>query len=117
MSIKEYRTATEARGGLLVVKNTPNVAFGDRVQIEDHAGNFRNGQVIRAADNEVLILVFEGTDDIDLESTWIRFLDEPVEIALSPEILGREFNGLGVPRDEHAAGIIEFAPSGEWCSN
>lgn len=99
MSIKEYRTAIEARGGLLVVRDTPGVAFGDRVRIENHAGQIRNGQVIRAADEEVLILVFEGTDDLDLENTWVRFLDEPVEIALSPEILGRELNGLGEPRD------------------
>ena len=99
MSIKEYRTVTEARGGLLVVKDAPGVAFGDRVRIEDYAGGVRNGQVIRAADGECLVLVFEGTQDLDLEQTWVRFLDEPVEIALSPELLGREFNGLGVPRD------------------
>jgi V/A-type H+-transporting ATPase subunit B len=63
MSIKEYRTVTQARGGLLVVKGAPGVAFGDRVRIEDHAGGRRNGQVIRTSDNEVLILVFEGTDE------------------------------------------------------
>jgi hypothetical protein len=73
MSIKEYRTAIEARGGLLIVKDTAGIAFGDRVHITDHAGNTRNGQVIRSADNEVLILVFEGTDDLDLENTWVRF--------------------------------------------
>lgn len=99
MSIKEYRAAIEARGGLLVVEQIPNVAFGDRVRIEDHTGHIRNGQVIRTSDEEILILVFEGTEDLDLENTWVRFLDEPVTIALSPEILGREFNGLGEPRD------------------
>ncbi len=99
MSIKEYRTAVEARGGLLVMKNTPAVSFGDRVRIEDHAGGIRNGQVIRASDDEVLILVFEGVEGLDLENTWVRFLDAPVEMALSPELLGREFNGLGDPRD------------------
>jgi len=99
MSIKEYRTASEARGGLIVVRDTPGVAFGDRVRITDGRGETRDGQVIRAADDEVLILVFEGTDDIDLDDIWVRFLDEPVEIALSPELLGREFNGLGEPRD------------------
>ncbi len=100
MSIKEYRTAAEARGGLLVMKHTPGVAFGDRVLIKDHCGGRRNGQVIRASDDETLILVFEGVDDLDLESTWVRFLDEPVEIALSPELLGRVFNGLGEPKDD-----------------
>jgi len=99
MSIKEYRTASEARGGLLVLEATAAVAFGDRVRITTHAGEVRNGQVIRAADEEVLVLVFEGTDDLDLTETWVRFLDEPMEIALSPELLGREFNGLGAPRD------------------
>jgi len=99
MSIKEYRTASEARGGLLVLEATAAVAFGDRVRITTHAGEVRNGQVIRAADDEVLVLVFEGTEDLDLTETWVRFLDEPMEIALSPELLGREFNGLGAPRD------------------
>lgn len=99
MSIKEYRTVTQARGGLLVVKDAPGVAFGDRVRIQDYSGAVRNGQVIRSGDDGVLVLVFEGTEDLDLEQTWVRFLDEPVDIALSPEILGREFNGLGEPRD------------------
>ncbi len=99
MSTKQYRTAAAAQGGLLVVRDAPGVAFGDRVEIRDSIGERRNGQVIRAADREVLVLVFEGTDDLDLESVWVRFLDEPLEIALSPEILGRVFNGLGAPRD------------------
>jgi len=60
----------------------------------------RNGQVIRTSDAQVLILVFEGTDDLDLESTWVRYLDQPVEVALSPAILGRIFDGLGQPRDD-----------------
>ena len=99
MSAKEYRTTTAARGGLLTVSDAPQIAFGDRVLIRDHRGHRRNGQVIRSAADEVLIQVFEGTDDLDLENTWVRFLDQPMEIALSPELLGRIFNGLGEPRD------------------
>ena len=99
MSAKEYRTAASAQGGLLTVRGAHGIAFGDRVQIRDHRGRQRNGQVIRAGADEVLVQVYEGTDDIDLESTWVRFLDQPLEIALSPEILGRIFNGLGEPKD------------------
>jgi V/A-type H+-transporting ATPase subunit B len=99
MSAKEYRTTSAARGGLLTVSGVPNIAFGDRVHIRDQKGKVRNGQVIRSAQDQVLIQVFEGTDDLDMENTWVRFLDEPLEIALSPEILGRVFNGLGEPRD------------------
>ncbi|MEN8167137.1 MAG: V-type ATP synthase subunit B [Pseudomonadota bacterium] len=99
MGAKEYRTVATARGGLLSVMDAPNIAFGDRVLISDRAGRTRNGQVIRCSSQEVLIQVFEGTDNLDIENTWVRFLDEPLEIALSPEILGRIFSGLGDPRD------------------
>ncbi|MEW7982654.1 MAG: V-type ATP synthase subunit B [gamma proteobacterium symbiont of Phacoides pectinatus] len=99
MSAIEYRTACYAQGGLLLVRDAPRVAFGDRVLIRDHRDNKRNGQVIRSTREEVLIQVFEGTGDLDLESTWVRFLDQPLEIPLSPELLGRVFNGIGEPRD------------------
>ncbi|MES9965461.1 MAG: V-type ATP synthase subunit B [Candidatus Sedimenticola sp. 20ELBAFRAG] len=99
MSAREYRTSSYAQGGLLEVSNTPEVAFGDRVLIRDHMNRTRNGQVIKSSEKSVLIQVFEGTTDIDLESTWVRFLDEPFEISLSPELLGRVFNGIGDPKD------------------
>lgn len=100
MSAKEYRTASSAKGGLLVARDVPGVAFGDRVLIRDHLGHERNGQVIKATQHEVLIQVFEGTDNLDLINTWIRFLDQPLEISLSAELLGRVFNGIGKPRDD-----------------
>ncbi|MEO5342320.1 MAG: V-type ATP synthase subunit B [Gammaproteobacteria bacterium SHHR-1] len=100
MSSLEFRQASQAQGGLLQVAGVAEVAFGDRVEIRDHRGHLRNGQVIRCASAEVLIQVFEGTEDLDLDSTWVRFLDEPLNIRLSPEILGRIFNGIGEPRDE-----------------
>jgi V/A-type H+-transporting ATPase subunit B len=31
--------------------------------------------------------------------TWVRFLEEPFELPLSPDLLGRNFNGVGAPRD------------------
>ncbi|MEN8180414.1 MAG: V-type ATP synthase subunit B [Pseudomonadota bacterium] len=99
MGAKEFRTLRSASGGLLTLEDAPNIAFGDRVLIRDKSGSTRNGQVIRSSSREVLIQVFEGTENLDIENTWVRFLDEPVEIALSPEILGRVFNGLGKPRD------------------
>ncbi|MGD8932932.1 MAG: V-type ATP synthase subunit B, partial [Chromatiales bacterium] len=99
MGAKEYRTVSQARSGLLTLTDAPNVAFGDRVLIRDRSGLSRNGQVIRSARREVLVQVFEGTDNLDIEHTWVRFLDQPLEIALSPEILGRIFSGLGEPRD------------------
>lgn len=99
MSMLEYSSAAWARGGLLAMRSVPEAALGDRVVVRDHKGRSRSGQVIRTSAELVLVQIFEGTDNLDLERTWVRFLDKPFELALAPEVLGRVFNGVGQPRD------------------
>jgi V/A-type H+-transporting ATPase subunit B len=84
----------------MFLRGVENVALGDRVVIRDREGLRRNGQVIRSSKDLVMVQVFEGTENLDLENTWVRFLDEPFELSLSPDMLGRNFNGIGNPRDE-----------------
>ncbi len=100
MRQKEYRLASALHGGLLFVRGVSGIALGDRVVVRDHAGRMRNGQVIRTSAETVLVQVLEDTDGLDLERTWMRFLEQPFEIALSRELLGRVFNGVGHPRDD-----------------
>jgi len=95
----EFRTAVSVQGGLLVMRGVPGVAAGSRVSVQDHAGRLRNGLVIRASSEAVLVEVFEGTENLDLERTWVRFLDEPFTLSVSRELLGRVFSGTGLPRD------------------
>ncbi|CAK0757618.1 V-type ATP synthase beta chain [Gammaproteobacteria bacterium] len=108
MREKEYRLASAARGGLLFMRGITGVAFADRVVVRDHRGRRRNGQVIRSSADIVLIQVLEGTDDLNLENTWVRFLDEPIELSVSPELLGRVFNGTGAPRDDRPRVISDL---------
>ncbi len=96
----EFRTASSVQGGLIVMQDVPGVAAGSRVQLKDHTGRLRSGLVISTSDKAVLVEVFEGTDDLDLERTWVRFLGEPFRLAVSRDILGRAFNGAGIPKDE-----------------
>ena len=96
---REYRRVHAAERGLLFIRGVPGVGFNERVLVRDSEGKKRVGQVIRTSGDLVLVQVFEGTDNLDLENTWVRFLDEPFELALSPDLLGRNFNGIGEPRD------------------
>ncbi|WP_293645268.1 V-type ATP synthase subunit B [Thiolapillus sp.] len=100
MREKEYRYASAAHNGLLFLRGVPGVAFGDRVSIRDQRGQKRNGQVILSSDELVMVQILEGTDDLSLDDTWVRFLEAPFEMPLSPDILGRVFNGIGEPRDD-----------------
>ena len=100
MKEKEYRMASEVRDALLFLRGIPNVPLGDRVLVRDHKGHKRNGQVIQTSKDVILVQVFEGTSDLDIDQTWVRFLDEPFELPLSPDLLGRVFNGIGQPRDD-----------------
>lgn len=99
MTDVEYRKVSSLHGALMFVRGVENVGAGDRVAIRDRDGNKRNGQVIRTSRELILVQVFEGTAALDLENTWLRFLDGPYEMALSPDLLGRNFNGIGEPRD------------------
>jgi len=96
---EEYRRATAARQGLLFMGGVPDVSFGDRVLVRDLHGRRRTGQVIRSGREVVLVQVFEGTEDLDLENTWVRFLDEPFRMAVTRDLLGRVFSGIGEPQD------------------
>ena len=100
MSELEYRRLSSIHGALMFLRGVENVALGDRVVIRGRDGLRRNGQVIRSSKDVVMVQVFEGTENLDLENTWVRFLDEPFELALSPDMLGRNFNGIGDPRDD-----------------
>lgn len=96
----EYRLVEGVRGDLLFMRPVPGVGSGERVRLRDQNGRERTGQVIRVSDETILVQVFEGTAAMDPEQTWATFLGEPFHIPLSPEILGRVFNGVGLPRDE-----------------
>ena len=99
MSDLEYRCVEAAKGGLIFMRPVPGVSLGERVRIRDDQGMERTGQVIQATDEVILVQVFEGTDHLNPERVWARFLGEPFNVDLAPEILGRVFNGIGQPRD------------------
>lgn len=100
MKTVEYRKVDSMHGALMFLRGVEGVAAGDRVAIRDYQGNRRNGQVLKTSAELVLVQVFEGTEHLDLENTWVRFLDRPFEMPLSPDLMGRIFNGIGEPRDD-----------------
>jgi V-type H+-transporting ATPase subunit B len=60
----------------------------------------RKGQVLEIAGKRAVVQIFEGTSGIDNLYTHCEFTGEVLKMAISEEMLGRAFNGSGVPIDK-----------------
>ena len=105
LSVKEYQTVSSIAGPLMMVEMVDEAKYGHIVDIELRDGSIRHGQILQVENDKVLVQVFEGTRGIDADATTVRFLAKPLELAVSPEILGRVFSGLG----ENNVNVIAIA--------
>jgi V/A-type H+-transporting ATPase subunit B len=105
--LKEYKTVSEIYGPLMLVESVDGAKYGHIVDIEIADGSVRHGQILQVEKDKVLVQVFEGTEGINVNQSTVRFLGKPMELALSPEILGRVFSGTGMPNDDGPAILAE----------
>jgi len=105
--IKEYGTVSRISGPLLLVEGVEGARYGEIVRVELADGSLRNGQILEVDRDKALIQVFEGTSGIDMERSAVSFLGKPLTMDISPDMLGRIFNGLGQPRDDGPRLIAE----------
>lgn len=59
----------------------------------------RKGQVLEIAGKRAVVQIFEGTADIDNRGTHVEFTGDVLRMPISTEMLGRQFNGSGIPID------------------
>jgi V/A-type H+/Na+-transporting ATPase subunit B len=95
----DYRTIDRVAGPLLFVRDIETAAYGEIVEIRLPSGERRQGQVLDSRKGLAIVQVFGPTMGINVEETSVKFLGEVATLAVSDELLGRVFNGLGEPRD------------------
>ena len=86
-------------GSLATLNGVTDAANEEIVKMHLQDGTSRTGRVVKIDGDEVAVQVFEGTRGMSMSNTETVFTGKPMEIALSPEILGRVFDGLGRPID------------------
>ncbi len=74
---KEYRTIREVVGPLMLVEQVEGVKYYDKA----------------------LVQLFEGSQGLQISTSKARFLGRSIELAVSPDMLGRVFDGMGRPKD------------------
>lgn len=97
--ILDYIGVKEINGSLIVLDDVENASFEEIVDIRLDNGTMRQGRVVQMDGKRVVIQVFDGTRGISLNNTCTRLRGRPMEMPLSPEILGRVFDGSGRPID------------------
>ena len=105
--LKEYKSIKEIVGPLMLVEGVDGAKFDELVEIVQEDGEIRRGKVLEVNRDKALVQLFEGSQGIQMSTSKARFLGRSLEIALSEDILGRVFDGLGNPRDGGAPIIPE----------
>ena len=97
--ILEHIVLKEINGSLVVLDDVDNASNEEMVELHLDDGSVRAGRIVKIDGKRVVIQVFEGTRGVSMVNTRTRLSGHPMELPLSPEILGRVFDGLGRPID------------------
>ena len=97
--IKEYKTIRQVANPLMVVEGVEGVTFDELVEIELPSGEKRRGKVLEVNGSKAVVQLFELAQGINLAQSKVRFQGHPLELAVSEDMLGRVFNGMGQPID------------------
>ncbi|GCA67242.1 V-type ATP synthase subunit B [Mediterraneibacter butyricigenes] len=98
MSI-EYLGLSKINGPLIVLEGVQDAFYDEVVEFVINGKDRRIGRIIEIYEDKAVIQVFEGTEGMSLKNTHTKLTGHSMEIALSPDILGRTFNGIGQPID------------------
>ena len=97
--IKEYKSIKEIASPLMVVDGVEGVTYDELGELELPNGDVRRCKVLEVEGNKAVVQLFEAAQGINLAETKVRFLGHPQQLAVSEDMLGRVFNGMGLPID------------------
>ena len=95
----EYMGLKNIDGPLAVIDHLTGASNEELVTMSLPDGSKRLGKVVALEGDRAVIQVFEGTSGLSLVNTKTRLMGKPMTLALSREILGRTFDGVGRPID------------------
>jgi len=104
---KIYNKILSISGNVITVK-AEDVAYEELAEITSKRGKSL-AQVIKIEEDIISLQVFAGSRGISTDDE-VRFLGNPMNVSFSENMLGRIFNGSGIPRDGGPAIADEVIP-------
>ena len=102
----EYLGLNAINGPMAVLEGVRDAAYDEIVEMVTNDGKKKLGRIIEVSEDRAVIQVFAGTEGLSLRGVHTRLTGHPMELGVSEEMLGRTFNGIGVPID----GLGEIIP-------
>jgi len=101
MVTREYRTARNIIGPLILVEGVEGISYGELTDIKTAGQDaLRRGKVLEVNGDKAVVQVFEGTSGLAPQDLSVKFLGKSQEIGVSADMLGRVFDGAGRPIDD-----------------
>ena len=97
--LKEYSTIREVVGPLMMVEGVSGVKYDELVEIHQENGEVRMGRVPEIDGDRAMLQLFESSQGLKIDTAKARFLGRSIQLSVSPDMLGRVFDGLGRPKD------------------
>lgn len=94
-----YRTVSSLAGSLLFVRDVFAVRIGEIVRVVNGDGKEITGEVLRIEGDTVLIELYGDSRGVDIQGSSVVFTDSLMKAPLSPDVIGRVFNGSFEPID------------------
>jgi len=93
-----FEGVNKLSGPIIIIENPGIISYGEVVEIK---GNdfFAYGRVLDVSVDRVVLESFKNLAGMDISTTNVTFTGKPLEFNASSEILGRMFNGIGLPVD------------------
>ncbi len=98
--MREYKTITKIAGPLVFVSDVSDVGYNEMAEVALPNGERRMGQVLESSKGLAVIQLFGPTAGVNISGTKVKFLGETMMLGVSPDMLGRVFDGMGRPRDK-----------------
>lgn len=96
----EYLGLSNINGPLIVLEGVENAFYEEIVEFVVEGNQKKIGRIVEIYEDKAVIQVFEGIENMSLTNTHTKLTGHPMEVALSPDMLGRTFNGIGEPIDD-----------------
>ena len=104
---KEYWDLKYISGPLVFLENGGRFPTGAILDLTMENGSVRQGQVLEATTSHSVVQILQGTQGIDIKGTRVSLKNEGARIACSKDMIGRRFNGTGIPIDGLAPIVAE----------